>query len=275
MSTESDPPLWTDIAANLTSSQFRDDRARVIERAVAAGVRRMVVLGLDADDSGRALELARAHPEHLKATAGCHPHSCAEFTAEHVERIRGWVSSGEAVAVGECGLDFNRNWGGQQAQRDCFQAQLDLAAELEAPLYLHERDAHEALMEMVLPLRDRLGPVVVHCFTGTEAALRAYLDADFHVGVTGWIADERRGKHLVEAVRLVPENRLMVETDAPYLLPRSMPDSAKVRPGSRRNEPAYLTWVGEAVAGARGVTPAVLAQQTTATAAEFFGWPTA
>jgi TatD DNase family protein len=134
------------------------------------------------------------------------------------------------------------------------------------PVFLHERDAHRRLMDILRPWRDRLPRAVVHCFTGTGDELRGYLDLDLHIGITGWICDERRGRHLRELVSLVPEDRLMVETDGPYLLPRDL----RPRPPGRRNEPAFLPHILESVAACRGVSPAALAASTTATATAFF-----
>jgi TatD DNase family protein len=173
------------------------------------------------------------------------------------------------VAVGECGLDFNRNLSPRQDQIRCFEAQLALAAELRRPAFLHERDAHDTFVAVLREHRRALSAAVIHCFTGTRAELDAYLALDLHVGITGWICDDRRGVHLREVVPAIPGERLMIETDAPYLLPRDMPSLPK----DRRNEPAFLPYVLAAVARARGESPAATEATTTATARAFFGLP--
>jgi TatD DNase family protein len=186
-----------------------------------------------------------------------------------VPALRALAAAPGVVAVGECGLDFFRDLSPRPVQEECFTAQIALAAELRLPLYVHERDAHDRCLAMLAEQRRRLPRAVVHCFTGDERALRAYLDLDLHLGITGWICDERRGGHLQRLVRLVPADRLMLETDAPYLLPRTMVP----RPKSGRNEPAFLPWVLETVARCRGESAEAVAAATTATARAFFGLP--
>ena len=171
------------------------------------------------------------------------------------------------VAIGECGLDFNRNYSPRDDQVRCFRAQLALAAELQLPVFLHERDAHDTFLGILREHRSSLTGAVVHCFTGTRVELDAYLSLDLHIGITGWICDERRGRDLVGLMPSIPARRLMIETDAPYLLPRNLPSP----PRDRRNEPAFLPAVRDAVAAARGEAPATTAAATTATARAFFG----
>ena len=150
------------------------------------------------------------------------------------------------VAVGECGLDFNRNYSPHPDQELWFVAQLDLACELRKPLFLHSRDAHPRFAEVLRTRRDRLPPAVAHCFTGEEDELHAYLDLGLYIGITGWICDERRGRHLLELVRQIPSDRLMIETDSPYLTPRDL----LPQPRARRNEPAFLPHILRTIARA-------------------------
>jgi TatD DNase family protein len=219
--------------------------------------------------SQAALELARAHPGVLYATAGVHPHHAKTCDAHTVPALRALAAADEVVAIGECGLDFYRDLSPRPVQEEWLRAHIALAAELRMPLFLHERDAAAPMAEILRETRASFSRGVVHCFTGDAAALRAYLDLDLHIGITGWICDERRGLHLRELVRAIPADRLMLETDAPYLLPRTIPD----RPKSRRNEPANLVHVLAMVAECRGVPAAEVATSTTRTAAEFFGLP--
>lgn len=146
---------------------------------------------------------------------------------------------------------------------------LALAVELQLPVFLHERDASQRLLEIVRDFRDRLPAAVVHCFTGEQRALFNYLDLDLHIGITGWICDERRGTHLHPLVREIPRGRLMLESDAPYLLPRSL----RPKPKNGRNEPAYLTEVLREVALHRGESQEELAAHSTASARAFFALP--
>jgi len=256
-----------DIGANLTHESFRDDLDAVLQRAEGAGVDRIVVTGADEEGSHAALDLASRHPARLRATAGVHPHVAQHASGEVIGNLRRLAGDDLVVAVGEAGLDFNRDFSPRDIQRDLFERQLQLAIELGMPVFAHERDAHAAFVEILEPLRDRLGPLVVHCFTGTREELDAYLDLDCHIGITGWICDERRGHHMHDFLARIPGDRLMIETDAPYLLPRDL----EPRPKSRRNEPSYLPHILETLARIRGEAPERLGETTTATARAFFG----
>ncbi len=256
-----------DIGVNLTNRAFRKDRDDVIANALAAGVTAMVVIGTSESESEAALALARTRPGILYATAGVHPHDARHWRTETPERLKMLAAETVVVAIGETGLDFNRDFSPRPAQERVLAAQLELAVELQVSVFLHEREAHERLVGILKEYRDRLGAVVIHCFTGSRSELFAYLDLGLHIGITGWICDERRGLHLRELVPNIPLGRLMIETDAPYLLPRDL----KPRPKSRRNEPAYLPHVAQTIAACRGLPVADLADATTRAARAFFG----
>ena len=257
-----------DIGANLTHEAFHADRDAVIARAIEAGVAYMVITGADAAGSRAALDLARQHPDRFRATAGVHPHAASDAPDDIIETLRDLLGHEVVTAVGEAGLDFNRDFSPRDVQERLFEAQLELAAETGLPVFAHQRDAHQRFMEILRPRRERITDIVVHCFTGTEEELDDYLALDCHVGITGWICDERRGHHLREFVHRIPADRLMVETDAPYLLPRDL----RPKPKSRRNEPVHLPHIVETIARARGEDPEALAAATTATARRFFGF---
>lgn len=258
-----------DIGANLTHDSFDHDRDAVLDRARAHGVARMVVTGASRAHSPRALALALAHPGLLYATAGVHPHHATEYTAECDAEMRALLAHAEVVAVGECGLDYFRDFSPRPAQRSAFEKQLQIAADTGKPLFLHQRDAHADFVAMLKNFEGRIGPAVVHCFTGTREELFECLDHDWHIGITGWLCDERRGLHLRELVKHIPADKLMIETDAPYLLPRTV----KPPPSHRRNEPMYLAHIVEELARDRGEDVAVAAAATTATARAFFRLP--
>lgn len=255
-----------DIGANLTHESFAGDLDAVIARARDAGVTRMVVTGSTVEHSSAAAALAAAHPGVLHATVGVHPHHACDFAAADLPRLKTLAGLPGVVAVGECGLDHFRNYSSPAEQERAFIAQLELAVELQRPVFLHQREAHDRFLGILKDFRDHLGPAVAHCFTAGQRELWAYLDLDLHIGITGWICDERRGSHLETLVRDIPADRLMLETDAPYLLPRDL----RPRPKSRRNEPAYLPHVLAKVAACRQTTPQALAASTTATAERFF-----
>ncbi|HVA54550.1 MAG TPA: TatD family hydrolase [Gammaproteobacteria bacterium] len=261
--------MLIDIGANLTHDSFDADREAVIERAQAAGVVQLIVTGSDVEHSRKALELCRQWPGVLFCTAGTHPHHAKDFTTDAPDTLRTLLANPEVVAVGECGLDYFRNFSPHADQLACFEAQLALAAKIRKPVFLHQRDAHPEFMTVLKCHRQNLSAAVLHCFTGDEAELQDYLSLDLYIGITGWICDERRGSHLRELVRKIPGNRLMLETDAPYLLPRDV----KPRPAHHRNEPMYLKHISEVVAACVEKPVAQLAAETTENVQRFFGLP--
>ncbi|TDJ36254.1 MAG: hydrolase TatD [Gammaproteobacteria bacterium] len=263
----------TDIGANLTHDAFDADREAVIERARANGVRTMIVTGASETGSLQALELARSWPGTLYATAGVHPHHAKDVTPDTLSVLGECAEAPETLAVGETGLDFFRDFSPRDVQERVFAEQLELGAQSQLPVFMHLRDAHERFLAIVKEHRDAMLRGVVHCFTGTREELWDFLDLDLHIGITGWICDERRGHHLREFIGDIPDNRLMIETDAPYLLPRDLPGDFDPQPSGRRNEPAILPHVLAAVADATGKPDEEVAAKTTATAREFFSIP--
>lgn len=255
-----------DIGANLAHDSFDDDRDEVLRRAADAGVSRIVVTGSSDESNRKAAQLAQEHPGVLWSTAGVHPHHASDYTDDSDAQIRKLAAAGRVVAIGECGLDYFRNFSPREAQLEAFKAQLDIAAETGLPVFLHQRDAHDDFVEVLEPMLPELSRAVAHCFTGEHESLREYLALGLYIGVTGWICDERRGAHLKEIVSIIPDDRLMIETDAPYLLPRTI----KPKPKTRRNEPMYLPEVLRVTAEARGQSEAHVAKITTENAQKFF-----
>ena len=256
-----------DIGANLAHDSFDSDREAVLARARAAGVAAMVVTGSTLDDSDKAVELCRRHPATLRATAGVHPHYAAGFRDADTERLSALLRDPMVVAAGECGLDYFRNFSPPAEQRRAFESQLGIAESAGMPVFLHQRDAHADFLAMLRAHPRAAARGVLHCFTGGPADLEDCLALGLSVGITGWICDERRGAALRDAAPRVPLERLMVETDAPYLLPRTL----LPKPRHRRNEPAFLPVIVSETARCRGDDPAVLAVATTANACRFFG----
>jgi TatD DNase family protein len=254
-----------DVGANLTHASFRDDLEEVLGRARKAGVSQLIVTGTTVDESRNALQLAAAR-DGVYATAGVHPHHARDCSTETIAALRELAKDPRVVAIGECGLDFNRNYSPHPDQEKCFAAQLELAVELGKPLFLHSRDAFPRFVE-ILKHHRKLPSAVAHCFTGGREELHAYLDLGLYIGITGWICDERRGTHLLELVRDIPRDRLLLETDSPYLTPRDL----HPQPKARRNEPAFLPHIARAVARALGRPLEDVALETTRNASVFFG----
>ncbi|HEY2036285.1 MAG TPA: TatD family hydrolase [Steroidobacteraceae bacterium] len=263
------PAPLIDIGINLAHDSYDEDREAVIARAAAAGVVQMIVTGSSAASSRGAIALSRQHPGRLFATAGIHPHQATELTAAVLTELDNLAAAAEVVAVGECGLDYYRNYSPHAVQREAFQRQLELAGRCGKPVFLHQRDAHADFTTILREHRPALAGGVAHCFTGGAAELECYLELGLAIGITGWICDERRGAHLLELVPRIPADRLLLETDGPYLLPRDL----QPKPAARRNEPVYLAHIAAVVARARGEPAESLAKSSTAAARRLFRLP--
>jgi TatD DNase family protein len=258
-----------DIGLNLTHDSFDHDRSELLVRATEVGITHMLVTGSDLVHSRAAWQLAQQYPQQLRATAGVHPHHAKDLSTEQLPALRELLAEPLVVAVGECGLDYCRNFSTPEQQEQTFRCQLQLAAETSKPVFLHQRDAHGAFVSILNEYLSTLCGGVAHCFTGTAEQARCYVEMGLYIGVTGWICDERRGQSLREAVCEIPLDRLLIETDAPYLIPRDL----KPKPKSHRNEPMYLPSVLRRVAACRGESVELLAEATRANTQQLFGWP--
>jgi TatD DNase family protein len=242
----------------------------VLQRARQAGVALQVFTGTNVASSAMALELAlELDKEHndLFCTAGIHPHNASEFSPSSLQDLRQLAEHEKVRAIGETGLDFNRDFSPRPLQEKAFAEQLALACELKLPAFLHQRDAHDRFMPIIKEARDSLCDVVVHCFTGNRDELFDYLDLDCYIGITGWVCDERRGLELQKLVSNIPADRLLIETDSPWLLPRNMD---KKPPVSGRNEPALLSWVVRQLALSTGRSEEMIAAESWQNARRFF-----
>ena len=258
-----------DIGINLANESFHKDREQVITDAQEANVRFIMITGSCPASNHKALQLAEEYPNYARATAGIHPHHADQVNAETLKDVASCLSHRMVHAVGETGLDFFRDISDRKKQQQVFEAHLELAIQHQLPLFLHQRDAHSAFLPIIKAYRDQIPNAVVHCFTDEKKALFDYLDLDLHIGITGWVADERRGTHLLPLLGSIPTNRLMIETDGPYLLPRNI----KPKPKSRRNEPKYLKFVAEKIAQTLGVDTGTVIRNTSATSVAFFNLP--
>jgi TatD DNase family protein len=260
-----------DIGLNLTHDSFDKDRGQVIADAIAAGVSRMIVTGTSVTASAGAAELGLSRPGLLFATAGIHPHHASEFDKHSIDALARLLENQAVVAVGECGLDYFRNYSPKSDQLCAFEAQLELAAAVGKPAFLHQRDAHDDMLRLLRRHRDRLPGGVAHCFTGDREQMAAYLDLDLYIGLTGWVCDDRRGEPLRRAVVSLPLERLLLETDAPYLLPRDLDPPPK----GRRNEPKFLPHIARRVASLMSLRPEEVARAATINTKRLFSLPAA
>ena len=247
-------------------TSFAPDRDQVMARALQAGVRRQIVTGSDLHSSRQAAAHAAQHPGRLWSTAGVHPHHAHTFADSQRSDLLDLLNLNCVVSVGECGLDFFRNLSPATDQRRAFVAQLEIAAQVRKPVFLHQRDAHADFVAILSDFRGRLTGGVAHCFTEGAPQLAQYLELGLYVGITGWVCDERRGLALRDAVPLIPQDRLLLETDAPYLLPRNLIP----QPKARRNEPSFLPHIAAEVARLRGCSVESVAAAATRNAEILF-----
>lgn len=228
-----------DIGINLMHRLFNDDREKIVIDAAQVGVSPLIITGTSERSSFQAVNYAEKYKGKLYCTVGVHPHdtkSCNNQTINNLEKLS---KHDCVVAIGECGLDYNRDFSPRDIQRKYFEAQVELACKTGLPLFLHERDAFDDFCSILEKYRSDISKMVVHCFTGNKEQLQKYIQLDCYIGITGWICDERRGKHLLDLVKLIPKDRLMIETDAPFLTPRNLDE----KPKNGRNEPKYLVHI--------------------------------
>ena len=286
---ESEPPYQLiDIGANLSNHRFpAPELSAVVGRARAAGLVKVMVTGTSVEESRASLRLARLHPGFLYATAGVHPHDAKTFTEESLAQLEALAMEPECVALGECGLDFNRNFSPPDDQRRAFKAQLDLAVRLQKPLFIHERDAADEMVEMLRGVGDRLPPSVIHCFTGTAKQAQIYINMGLYIGLTGFLWKDRSDDGVQAALRdgIIPLERLLLETDAPFMYPNVFHKRLAQHTGSlsehargflqrhcsfNRNEPCSLPATTELIAAFAKCSPCDVAFNSTLNALKLF-----
>jgi len=255
-----------DTHAHLASSEFDTDRDEVIARAHDAGVTTIITVGTSVGSGRRSIELAGKHPDILVAV-GVHPHGAGTATGADIKGIARLAMHDKVVAIGEIGLDFYRDYSPRESQIQVFQQQLDLAARLDMPVIIHCRQAHEEVLAILHDWASRFperpSPGVIHCFMGDMETTRQYLEMGFYLSLAGYITYPVN-RNARDVIRSIPADRLMVETDCPFLTPQPY--------RSRRNEPAYVRYTAEELARNRDVSLETLARETTENARRLFGW---
>ncbi len=247
-------------------TSFKNNREEIINEAKKVGVSKFIITGTTVEFSQVASEYASQYPNTLYSTAGVHPHDakdCDENTIDELEKI---AKTPCVVAIGECGLDYNRDFSPRDIQREWFEKQVQLAKKLDMPLFLHERDAHEDMVNILERYPEICEKCVVHCFTGTSDEAEKYIDLGCYIGVTGWICDAKRGKSLQEAVNVIPSDKLMIETDAPFLIPKNFDE----KPKNNKNEPKYLPHILKTIAHYKNADVEELSKDVTKTTEKFF-----
>ena len=232
-----------DIGANLTHPQLYDQLNRVVENILSSETEAVIITSSNIEDTAIALEIINKYPEIFYTTTGYHPHNAKDFTGEHISKINNYCKNEKVIAIGECGLDYYREYSSIEQQIFCFENHLIMAKDNDMPIFLHERQAHRDFTDMLKKYKDYIDKAVVHCFTGQKKELEAYLDLDCYIGITGWISALDRGKHLHDLVKYIPKDKLMIETDSPYLMPKNLPFKH-----DGINQPSYLNYVAETIA---------------------------
>lgn len=256
-----------DIGLNLMHKSYSKDRIEVINEAKKVNVTKAIITGSSIPSSITAADYASKHPQTLYSTCGVHPHDAKTCDENTIDTLRNLAKKDCVVAIGECGLDYNRNYSPQNIQRKWFEQQVKLAEELDMPLFLHDREAYTDFAKILRKHRKIANKSVVHCFTGTKYEAEDYLDLGCYIGVTGWICDERRNQDLLKAIKVIPPEKLMIETDGPFLLPRDF----EKKPKKNRNEPKYLPHILNRIAKEMNIPTEELATQVTNNTKEFFG----
>ena len=256
---------YYDIGLNLFSRQFPDPE-KILKNAADQGVS-CILTGSDMQENEQINLFTKAHPG-VFGTAGIHPHNADEATPDDFKRIRQIVMENpQVVAIGECGLDYDRMFSTRENQVRCLEKHIELAMQIQKPMFLHEREAADDLTACFRSAPEMCKKAVVHCFTGNLKTLERYLDMGFMISITGWICDDRRAKALREAVSRLPTNRVMIETDAPYLTPKNVPGLSKV------NVPENVQYVAKDLAYYMGIEEEELILCARENTERFFGLP--
>ena len=232
-----------DIGANLTHPELYNQLDKIVENIKTADIKKVIITSSNLGDTKTALNIINLYPDLFYTTVGFHPHNAKDFSLEDVDKIHDYGKDKNIVAIGECGLDYYREYSTKEQQIYCFEEQLSIAESLELPLFLHERHAHKDFSKILKSHINKIKNSVVHCFTGTKNELKTYLDMGCYIGITGWISDTNRGKHLHDLLEYIPEDRLMIETDSPYLIPHNLPFKH-----NGINEPSFLNFVAQTIA---------------------------
>jgi TatD DNase family protein len=259
-----------DIGINLTNKQFQDETDSIIQKALDAGVCKILLTGTSIKVSELSAKIAQKYPDVLYSTAGIHPHDAKNFDNHSISKLKNLLQKKHVVSVGECGLDFDRDFSPRPMQEECYKAHLELAIEIQKPLFLHERAAHQRFMAITQEFLPKFPKAVVHCFTGSLAEAKTYLDKGFYLGFTGAISDTRRFAQLKDVIQFTPLDRMMIETDAPFMLPKNVPADELTKYNERRNEPAFLSYVAKTIAEFKGISFEAVTESCTKVTKEFF-----
>ena len=255
-----------DIACNFSSERFDKDLDEVIQRAKNNKVSKFLVVSASLNDTEKVNGIYKNNKDSCFFTIGVHPHNAKEFTSSSSVKMKNLIDTYKPNSVGETGLDFFRNISSYEEQIFAFEEQIKIAIDKELPLFLHQREAHDDFFKILSKYRDSIPKAVVHCFTGTQKELDDYLDIGCHIGLTGWICDANRNIDLRKSLINIPLDKLMIETDCPYLIPKNLQE----KPKNNRNEPAFLPHIAKEISSLVNVDIDQLVKKTYENSIKFF-----
>ena len=255
-----------DIACNFTSERFDKDLDEVINRAVANKITKFGLICSRMSDVNKLLKIYEQYSKNMFYTIGVHPHHANEINDDYLKKLKIEITTNNPHAVGETGLDFFRNLSTYEEQIYAFEEQIKIAIDTNKPLFLHQRDSHDDFIKILRKYSSDISKAVVHCFTGTQEQLDDYLELDFYIGVTGWICDEKRNVELRKTIKNIPLEKLMIETDCPYLIPKNIVE----KPKNNRNEPSNLNHIINEIAELMEIDIDILRKQTFVNTINYF-----
>ena len=255
-----------DIACNFTSERFDKDLNEVINRAIKNKITKFGLICSRLNDLDKLLKIYEQYLNNMFFTIGVHPHHANEINDDYLKKLKQAVNKNNPHAVGETGLDFFRNLSTYEEQIFAFEEQIKIAIDTNKPLFLHQRDSHDDFIKILRKYSSDINKSVVHCFTGTQEQLNDYLELGCYIGVTGWICDEKRNVEIRKTIKNIPIEKLMIETDCPYLIPKDLLN----KPKNNRNEPVNLNHIASSIAELMDVNEESLKQITFETSLNFF-----
>ena len=247
-----------DIACNFTSERFNKDLDEVIKRAIANKITKFGLICSRMSDLNKLLKIYKQYSKSMFYTIGVHPHHANEINDDYLKKLKDEITTNNPHAIGETGLDFFRNLSTYEEQIYAFEEQIKIAIDTNKPLFLHQRDSHDDFIKILRKYSSDISKAVVHCFTGTQGQLDDYLELDCYIGITGWICDEKRNVELRKAIKKIPLEKLMIETDCPYLIPKNLVE----KPKNNRNEPTNLNHIINEIAVLMEIDIDILRKQT-------------
>ena len=255
-----------DIACNFTSERFDKDLDEVINRAVANKITKFGLICSRMSDVNKLLKIYEQYSKNMFYTIGVHPHHANEINDAYLKKLKDEITTNNPHAIGETGLDFFRNLSTYEEQIYAFEEQIKIAIDTNKPLFLHQRDSHDDFIKILRKYSSDISKAVVHCFTGTQEQLDDYLELDFYIGITGWICDEKRNVELRKTIKNIPLEKLMIETDCPYLIPKNLVE----KPKNNRNEPSNLNHIINEIAELMEIDIDILRKQTFVNTINYF-----